>query len=185
MQTAHITLLLGGDEGQTIQKYDVTASEIEVLRRIHGGDAVRDVTYSGEIVRSNRQELERLHRVYGVVQPDGASFSQHVAALFPGAAARVFDKLTELELDEHFVNRLAPAGEAPAVKRSFEVADDSIPLSKMNKTQLLQIAKERGIDVSADDTKTALVGMIEAAIAVPAEEEDDGIGEMPDSNMFE
>lgn len=187
MEIATITLLLGGHAGNTIQKYNVTAGEIAVLQLIHGNESVRDVAFAGEIQRSHRAEIERLHETYGARQADGRAFSKVVAQLFPGAAARVFETLAELELDGEFVKSLRP--EAKPVKTADEPANEVDDLSKLTKTQLLQIAAERGIDVSENDKKADILKAIQSAPAPEAgdqEDEDEGVGDdMPDAGMFQ
>lgn len=184
MQTANITLLLAGREGQTVQKWGVTPSEIEVLRLKHGHDAVRDVEYAGEVPYSNRFELERLHRVYGAMQPSGIAFSKDVALLFPGAAARVFQTIDELELEESYIKSLAPRPDAPKpVPVDAEV--ETVPLTRLNKAALVHLAQQRGLEVSENETKAEIIKAIEAApvteVVVPEDEDED----MPDKNMFE
>ncbi len=105
MQIANILLALGGDSGNQVPKYDVTASEIAVLRAIHGDESVTDVFPTGEIDRTHRAERERLTHIYR--RPDSNGNDQGpVAVLFPGAAARLYDTLDELELPEEFFKAL-------------------------------------------------------------------------------
>jgi len=104
MQTANIMVALGGDKGTTVPKYNVTASEIAVLRAIHGADAVTDVEPVGEIERPHREEIARLTREYGRARVPDANGNDVsiVASLFPGAAARTFRTIEELEIPEEF-----------------------------------------------------------------------------------
>jgi len=190
MDTTTITLLLGGHAGNSIQKFGVTAGEIAVLQLIHGNESVRDVEWTGDIQRSHRAEIERLHNVYGANDGNGRAVSKAVASLFPGAAARVFEKLTELELDDEFVKSLGPIKEAPAKPAAHTVdapANDVDDFTKLTKVQLLQLAAERGVDVSQNDTKAEIIKALEAAPAPEqADDEDDGVGdEMPDAGMFQ
>jgi hypothetical protein len=116
MQYANIMVALGGDRGNTVPRYQVPASEIAVLRAIHGPDAVHDVepTAAPEepvldefgdatgktrpVKFNNRAELTRLKEQYA-----GANTSKIVEGLYPGAAARVFEDLDDLEIPkEHF-----------------------------------------------------------------------------------
>jgi hypothetical protein len=107
MQTANIMLALGGDKGNCVPKYGVTAAEIAVLRAIHGDDAVFDVEPTGEDAlaedgerkRTNREELARLQHQYASGRLFGTDV-RAVGALFPGAAARVFEDIDELGLSE-------------------------------------------------------------------------------------
>lgn len=114
MQTANIMLALGGNRSNVIPKYGVTAAEIAVLQLIHGNDSVTDVEPIGEIERTSREERARLLQTYG--RMEGERFaSPQVEALFPGAAARVFEELAELDLPDSYYKAVARAS-APAPK---------------------------------------------------------------------
>lgn len=118
MQIANILLSLGGDHGNTIPKFAVTAAEIAVLRAIHGDEAVNDIEPLGDVKRSNREERARIGAIYGQAKiPD--TKQSIVESLFPGAAARVFETLEELDLPGEFfkaTGRLtASSVAAPAV----------------------------------------------------------------------
>lgn len=151
MQTANILLAIGGDLGNTVPKYRVSAAEIALLRAIHGDEAVFDVEpldlpavdEEGEVL-SNRAELQRLKLVYQAAKIDNKPI---VEMLYPGAAARVFETLGELGLPEEYFKPVAHA-----------------------KT----IQEATGVKPKAKD-KTAGPARIRPA---PATDED-GIGEMP------
>lgn len=55
---------IGGSVLNEIRKTDVTAPEIEVLRAIHGSDAVLDVKQTGEAKRTDREERARIEDIY-------------------------------------------------------------------------------------------------------------------------
>ncbi|SEG64946.1 hypothetical protein [Bosea lathyri] len=159
MQTANIMLALGGDVGNTIPKYGVTAAEVALLRAVHGDEAVFDVEPTGEIERSNRAELGRLNLEYAGSRLVGTD-TRAVSALFPGAAARVYESFDELELDESFF------------KAKTRVTANSA-------VEPVPSAQEKPAE-----TKKATKGK-KAAAAVPAPEpqaEDDGIEDMTDTN---
>ncbi|MGO3933450.1 hypothetical protein [Rhodopseudomonas pseudopalustris] len=116
METANILLSIGGDDGNTVMKWGVTAAEIAVLRAIHGEAAVNDVEPTGETDRTHRQERERLIGIYGRAR--FADDKPVVDNLFPGVAARVFERLDELDLDESFfkpTSRAKPRAEPAEV----------------------------------------------------------------------
>jgi hypothetical protein len=100
MQTANILLSIGGDSGNTVPKDGVTASEIAVLRLIHGDEAVQEIEPAGEVRISHRAERARLFDLYGRARY--ADDKPVVETLFPGAAARLFENLAELEIPEEF-----------------------------------------------------------------------------------
>lgn len=129
MQTANILLSLGGDAGTTVPKYGVTASEIAVLRAIHGPDAVRDIEPIGNVERSDRDEMRRLHEIYdrAGVKPQ----EQVVSEIFPGAGAAAIKRLDDLDLPEEFYKaerRMKPTAsdepEAPKAKRGRKAKSD-------------------------------------------------------------
>lgn len=129
MQTANIMLSLNA--GNDVPKYGVSAAEIAVLIAIHGESSVQNIeplgdkqtiTIDGDTVKwTNRVELERLHRIYGRAK-DGEDRSI-VAALFPGAGARVFETIDELGLPAEFFKPTARAT-APVAEPVDEVEDD-------------------------------------------------------------
>lgn len=104
MQTANVMLSLGGDSGTQVPKYGITASEIAVLRLIHGADAVTEVEPLEDIERTHREEIARLAQLYGRAKVDDGNGDQRspVTVLFPGAAARTFDTIDEIGLPEEF-----------------------------------------------------------------------------------
>jgi len=57
-------LRLAGAVTNEVMKADVTAAEIEVLRALHGSDAVVDITQTGENGRTSAQERARLKNIY-------------------------------------------------------------------------------------------------------------------------
>jgi hypothetical protein len=113
MQTANVLVSLGGDHGNTVPKYGVTAAEIAVLRAIHGDDAVNDVEPSGDVKRSHRDERGRLLAIYGAAKDDNQK--PIVEGMFPGVAARVFETIAELDLDESMFKATGRLKAVPAV----------------------------------------------------------------------
>ncbi|MDK4729341.1 hypothetical protein [Rhizobium phaseoli] len=201
MQIATITLMLGGDAGNTVQKFDVTPSEIAVLRVIHGDDAVTEIQPTSNVTRTNRAERQRLMERYGRNQPNGQFSAPAVDMLFPGVAARFYETFDELELDESFFKADTRVSSKPAKPDPLDHDGDgkkggSLPAapksySAMKKQELLDLAASRGVDVSESDKKDDIVAALQLADEAPAEagaqteddEEDDGIGEI-DDNLF-
>lgn len=125
MQIANALVSIAGDRGNTVPKYGLTAAEIAVLRLIHGEDAVTDVEPAGAITRSNKAELDRLRTVYGgATDNDG---NRLVDQLFPGAGARVFASLAELDLPSEFMK---PTGRAQI--EPVDEADEEAEPVEMN-----------------------------------------------------
>lgn len=133
MQTATIMLALGGDQGNTIQKYGITPAEVAVLMRIHGDGAVFDIKPGGNVKRSSREELARLREIYTRNTPNG-NHAPEVDALFPGVAARVFETFDEMGLD----------GSLYAAKERVKPTDGISP-------DLIDKTKEGGDTGGADD----------------------------------
>ncbi len=110
MQTAHILLAIGGDAGNTVPKRNVRASEIAVLRAIHGDQSVTEIEPAEDDASftTHKAEIARLTAIYGKEGPNGKDISV-VADLYPGAAARVFEDLAELEIPDDFYKAEARA----------------------------------------------------------------------------
>lgn len=196
MQTATISLALGGDTGNTIQKYETTPAEVAVLRVIHGDDAVFDIEPGENVGRTNRAELERLRTAYGLRQPDGSSRAPAVDQLFPGAAARVFDTFAELELPEEQFKPTKRAKSDPLDHDKDGKKGGSLPaeptddVDEMTVAQLREYADTNDIDLGGATVKADILAAVKAGEKkeAPAEEpvEDDGIEGMgSDENLFE
>lgn len=116
METANVLLAIAGDKGNTVMKYGVTPSEVAVLRHLHGDDAVTDIEIlSVPLKTSHKDERERLAETYGR-QIGERKVAVAVNALFPGAAARLFDTFSELDLPDDFYKaeaRMTPSAAKP------------------------------------------------------------------------
>ncbi|TGT76148.1 MULTISPECIES: hypothetical protein [unclassified Mesorhizobium] len=133
MQTANCYVEIGGDSGTTVPKYQITVSEIAVLRAIHGPDSIKEIEPTDDIKRSDRDEIKYLYEVYGRAKAAGSD-TGIVATLFPGAAARAFQTLDELELPEEFFkaeSRVKPKPAAPVkpgkAKKAADKDEDPAP----------------------------------------------------------
>lgn len=125
MQIANVMVALGGNRDMTVPKYGVTASEIQVLRAIHGNEAVFDIEPIGEIKRADREEIGRLAdplNGYGKARIGDKSV---VETLFPGGPlARTFKTIDELGIDEEFFKPLTRVkADAKPDKKSKKVAE--------------------------------------------------------------
>lgn len=136
METANVLLALAGDKGNTVMKYSVTASEVAVLRFLHGDDAVTDIEILGQTEkRSHKEERERLAEAYGR-QIGERKVAVAVNALFPGAASRLFDTFAELDLPDEFYKaeaRRTPT--APKAKGKPREAKPEATKSEATKTE--------------------------------------------------
>jgi|GEM_PF-2418693 len=168
MELANILLGLGGDHGNSVPKYAVTAAEIALLRAIHGEDAVYNILpleKTGQ--QTNRQELNRLQALYGGARDaEGASI---ISKLYPGAGARVFETLEELELPEDLYVALTRVKPTPKDATAVTVGGA--------KGKRLSAAEKK----AADAAKVANVAGGENTEGDGAgSEDDDGISDMDD-----
>jgi hypothetical protein len=98
VQLANVLLALGGQRGNSVPKYGVTAAEIAVLMAIHGSDAVYDIVpLEDEIERSSREEKARLFEAYNARDEDGKFV---VEAVYPGNAPVLHQDIDDLGLSE-------------------------------------------------------------------------------------
>lgn len=198
MEKANILLALGGDAGNSVPKYDVTAAEVAVLRVIHGDDAVFDIEPTGTLKRTNREELARLTEIYGQRQPSGRNAAPAVAALFPGAAARVFEDFEELGLEESLfkpVSRASakPSDEPASDKKAVAMAGSEAGLATLTVDKLKEYAEQNEIDLTGARKKDEILARIEEVEAERTAEQggnadDDGVGDINDglgSNVLE
>lgn len=127
-ETANCHVSLGGDVLNTVPKYDLTAGEIAVLQMIHGKDAILEIEPSGTVKRAQRVEKARLQSMYGKAH-DGNGNSL-LEKLYPGAAARIFQRIDELELASvQFKAGLAPEGLDDAADEAMEDVKEGFLLS--------------------------------------------------------
>lgn len=164
MQFANIMLALGGDQGTTVPKTEVSASEIAVLRLIHGADSVFDVepvTPEDEAKRkrTSREEIRRLTELYGkarIATANGGDTSV-INVLFPGAGAQAIQNLDDLDIPHEFFK-----AKTRATTSGEEKADEGDGLDKMTKADLLEEAERRGVEASSSMTKAEIIDAIRA-----------------------
>lgn len=179
MQTANILLSLAGDSGNQVQKFGVTAAEIAVLNAIHGDGSVTDIEPAGDIKRSHREERARLLATYGKMQ-DGRDMSP-VSTLFPGAAARVFETLAELDLpEEHFKATARMSATAP----ESEVDEPELPLAAPMTPAQKRAAKAAAKRAAKAAAKAAEAKVDEQPAVDDDGDDDDGIEDMNDKDVL-
>jgi hypothetical protein len=132
MDFVNCLVALGGDRGNSVPKTRVTAAEIAVLQAIHGEDAVFEIEYIGdedalELPKiSRRAELERLKNRYAARNEDNLLIVEKV---YPGDAARIFERLDDLNLDSSLM-KSAPSKEIddtpPAVRASAKAKPKAV-----------------------------------------------------------
>lgn len=69
MKLFNCKVRVAGSMLNEVRKEQVTASEIVLLRALHGDDAVIDVVHTANVNRSARKERERLARMYSKNDP--------------------------------------------------------------------------------------------------------------------
>lgn len=194
METANILLDIGSDGTTILAKSRVTPAEVAVLRLIHGDDAVNEIEVLADEAgtpeggkRTHRQEIARLMEVYGKPTPEGGREARAVTALFPGAAARVFETFEELELpDDHFKTKTRSTAKRPerdpldhdanGKKGGAAPADDD-GIGALTIPQLKTLADEENVDLEGVTKKADIIVKIEAARAAKAEQTEDGADE--------
>lgn len=167
-ETAHCLVALGGDLNNTVPRYNVPAGELAVLQIIHGKDALIEIEPAGVVKRSNRVEKARLQQIYGRAS-DGNGNSL-LEKLYPGAAARIFQRLDELDLASvQFKPGLAPPGIDEKTERDLKafregalLADGTVDEDAMNGLDELA-GDDEPMDEKPDDGDDA----VEAAPAAP------------------
>lgn len=87
MQTYKAEILIGGLLTNTVIRPGLTASEIMILRHIHGDDAVRGIVVQGNKNIEYQKEYDRLLKRYG---------KKKLTAVFPGARPVLPEKLADV-----------------------------------------------------------------------------------------
>lgn len=179
MQSANILLALGGDSGNQVPKFDVTAAEIAVLRAIHGDSAVSEITPAAhDIDRSNTAERARLKAMYGNARDLEGNIV--VDVLFPGIAARVPESLDELELDKS----LFAAKDRVSADDFASKPEDAFKGMKVG--DLRALANERKVDLDGAKSKDDIINkLIAAGVTVGDEEskQDAGAGDIDEDGV--
>lgn len=170
MQLVNCMVALGGDIRNTVPKSGITVAEAAVLRAIHGPGGVFDVEVVGEETRNNRQELARLKKDYARARDENGI--SHVEAIYPGAAARVFERVDELDLSDEQMKAVARAPRG-TVKR--EESDEGAPARPgAVKTDA---PKGKGRGKKADAASVAPIAIPDRK--VEEQDEDDDLPELP------
>jgi len=178
MEIANLMLALGGDMNNTVPKFACTASEIAVLRAIHGDGAVYDIEPQGRIERTSRDERARLYAEYGRAM--GRENKPIISDLFPGAASRLFEEISELGLvEEQFSPKFRQQLEAKAAAKAAKP-----PVEKKNtltKKELVDFLTVEGYDVPKNATVSQLADMVEE---ITAKKQAAVVDEEPDLDDF-
>lgn len=179
MQLASILVHLGGNNDNTVPKINVTPSEVEILRLIHGSDAVTDIYIIGRVERSSRVERQRLFDIYAKQQPDGTKRCPELDSLFPGVAARLYESFSEIEdLDESFF-RTEPF-RIKEEKQKIELENEKI----IYESDFIPVTVEVEEPVKAKAARKKTVADAPAPVTSDVVDDGDGFDEMPDNKLF-
>lgn len=138
MQKLKCEVALAGDVRQLVPKV-VTVPELVVLQAIHGHGSVQNVEVVGMDKRPHRDELDRLHRVYGKAgEEEGKGV---VARLFPGYAPQLPVRLSDIGMAEADTEEDAPT---PTRKKASK--------KKAGKKKVSRKADDESAEGATDDT---------------------------------
>lgn len=127
MDYVNAQVAIGGDVNNTVPKFRVPVSEIPVLAAIHGPDALTEFEQcdapDGAEDLSNRDEMQRLHSIYGRTE-DGEG-NPVLRGVYPGAGAKVVTSIDDLDIPEGAmkVTERAVVKKEPAAKKQTAKAD--------------------------------------------------------------
>ncbi len=191
MQTANCVVAVGGDAGNCVPKFGVTAAEVAVLVAIHGAGAISDLEVVGDVERSHRDERARLLNYYSRMH-DGKDTSP-VSSMFPGVAARVFESFDEIEIEpEAFKARSRmTAADAPKEENLFTPKPDkpAKPAKPLTPAQKKEADKRAATEAFKQIKKEPSAAVPRAPTGVNSpnigrgedpDDDNDGVGEMDD-----
>jgi len=100
MRFCDVDVCLGGDRNHVVRKNGVSVAEIEILRAIHGPDAVQNITPRHQKHVNTAEELDRLRRMYrrNVATAD-STYRDVVSAVFSGPRPKLPTTLADVGVD--------------------------------------------------------------------------------------
>lgn len=107
MQVCDCLVLIGGDIGNSVMKYGVTAPEVAILRSIHGDDAVRDIVIKSNDKIDHLAERDRL----------GISYKDEIISGLFGKFGDLPETLAEARVQNDLVVGDETAGKKVAKKK--------------------------------------------------------------------
>lgn len=100
MQLCDVDVCLAGDRNHVVPKRNVSVAELEVLRAIHGEDAIQNIKPRGNQRVSTAEELDRLRRKYrGNVATEAGLSRGIVDQIFRGPRPSLPTTLNDIGLD--------------------------------------------------------------------------------------
>lgn len=141
MELGNAEVRIGGSLNNSVVKYGVTPSEVQLLQAIHGGlDSVRNIVVTGNVKRSNAEEINRLKLIYGAKDKNGNRF---VDVLFPGVNVQLLNSFADIGLPEELFDQRA--------KRQAEKNDPIVPQRVVPVSTSTQTDPDEDLDDDADD----------------------------------
>jgi hypothetical protein len=125
MEIANCLVALGGNQGNTVPKYGVSAAEVAVLLSIHGIDAVMNVDPVDSEDRNPRAELDRLKAAYPAKDGEGNSI---VGKVYPGHSPSLHENFADVGLPESAFKTLSRA-KPKASKAKPKAKDTPAPVT--------------------------------------------------------
>lgn len=131
MQFCDVSVRIGGKTTQVVSSKRVSVAEIQILRAIHGEDAVVDIVPKENRAVSSAEERERLKRTY---EPAQVEEQRNLVARVFGPVGPLPQTLTDIGID--------PQEEAQRMReRARDLADAAAALDA---------AEDQGEEVSLD-----------------------------------
>ena len=102
MQIVKCNLLLGGDRNHVLKK-EVTVPELEVLRTLHGDDAVTDIEVVTNRDVNHAEERERLRRTFkkNIPAADASGRKNVVDVVFSNPRSPLPKELKDIGITNH------------------------------------------------------------------------------------
>jgi hypothetical protein len=155
LQAANIMVAIGGERGNTVPKYGVSATEISVLMAIHGPGAIFDVEPTDDIDVRPKDELARIRSVYTTDAGRAA-----IERLYPGVGAKPITDIDDLDLAKDDMKASGRVKAPPAPKTKEE---------KVNRKRQEAVDKATEAGVARPQN---------------LDDVEDGIADMPDSGIL-
>lgn len=117
MQIVTCNVHIGGDRNYVVPKTGVTVAEVEILRVLHGEDAVTDIMPTKQDSRKHKDELDRLRQRYKrkLPGPDTKGTKNIVDVVYPGPRPNLPATLKDIGVDyptQAKAKKRSPAKEA-------------------------------------------------------------------------
>lgn len=113
MQVCDCLVLIGGDIGNSVMKYGVTAPEVAILRSIHGDDAVRDIVIKSNDKIDHLAERDRL----------GISYKDEIISGLFGKFGDLPETLAEARVQDDLIVGDETTGKKSGKKKAADTSE--------------------------------------------------------------